>query len=580
MATIKVQKDKRRKQAILRIFIMALILVCINILASYFHTGLDLTKERRFTLSSSTRKLLSNMQEVAVVEVYLSGKLPADLQRMQEAVREKLSSFKAVAGNKLIFSFIDPFAGKSDNEQKQIARDLQQKGIELLPLHVKEEEGYSMKACFPYALVQYNGKEMPIALLDYQPEKNREQEVLTHATALLEYKFASAINILSRPTSPHIAYMYGHNEDISVHALDMVNTLGALYNFDSVNLTRIGHISNAYDAIIFNQPTYPFSDPEKLKIDQYIMRGGHVLWVLNNMNASMDSFNNGSSKFLALEKGLNLDDILFKYGVRVNNDLVEDKECIQIPLLDKAGQMDKHDWVYFPRINPIGDHPIVHNMDFIAGGFTNSIDTILTSGIKKTILLQTSKYSRSSGSPVTVSLSQAYYPGTYEYYNKPYRPVAVLMEGIFHSVYERLLAPEYLAHLDSIHETFVPVGQKRTSQIVISVGNIFQNDFSTKDGPYRLGYNKYTGEFFANKDFLLNCLEYLTDTTGILEARSKDVKLRLLDKGRAKDEKEQWQAINIVVPIAMVLVFASGYLFFRKRRYEQKPDLKNTAKHA
>jgi len=296
------------------------------------------------------------------------------------------------------------------------------------------------------------------------------------------------------------------------------------------------------------------------------------------MNASMDSFKT-SQKFMSAETGLNLDDILFKYGIRINNDLIEDKECLQIPLLNQVGEMQKYDWIYFPKFNPTADHPIVRNMDFIMGGFSSSIDTILTAGIYKTILLQSSKYSRVAGSPVTVSLTQATYPGTEEYFNKPYKPVAVLVEGVFHSVYQHLLAPRYLEQLDSLHETFIPVAKEKTSMIVISVGNIFKNDYTVKDGPWRLGYYKYTGEFFANKNFLLNCLEYLTDHSGVLEARSKDAKLRLLDIGRAKDEKEQWQLINIIIPIALVLVFASCYLFFRKRKYEVKLT-KPEKKHA
>ncbi len=569
MATKKQGKNNKRKQAIIRLVIMALILICVNILASYFHAGLDLTKENRFTLSGSTKKMLRNMQEVAVIDVYLKGKLPADLQRIQESVREELASFKDVAGNKIIYRFSDPFEGKNENEQKQIARDLQMKGIELMSLPSKEEEGYSVKVCFPYALLQYNGREMPISLLENAQGKSRSEQA-TYASALLEYKFASAINLLSKPIKPSIGYLYGNGEDLSIHSVDMLATLNANYKLDSLNLSRLIHISNAYDVIIINQPTVPFTEPDKLKIDQYIMRGGHVLWAVNTMNASMDSLSRGLQKFLAVENGLNLDDQLFKYGARINADLIEDKQCVPIPVMTTAGKPNLYDWVYFPRINPTGDHPIVRNMDFIIGGFTNSIDTITAGGIKSTVLLQTSKYSRTSSSPVTVSFTKINYPGRIENFNKPYRPVAVLLEGKFQSLYKNRLARSYLYTLDSLHEPFKPACDTQGSMIITSIGNVFQNDFSTKEGPMQLGYYKYTGDHFANKDFLLNCIEYLTDHTGILEARSKDVKMRLLDKGRAIEEKTQWQWINIAVPIAIVLVFASCYFFFRKRRYEVK----------
>lgn len=573
MATKKQGKNNTRRQAIIRIVFMALILICVNVLASYFHKGIDLTKERRFTLSKSTKKMLRTMPEVAVINVYLKGKLPADLQHVQESVREELATFKDVAGNKIIYRFIDPFEGKNENEQKQIARDLQMKGIDLMSLPSKEEDGYSVKVCFPYALVQYNGREMPIYLLENAQGKTRSELTMLSA-ALLEYKFASAINMMSKAVQPRIGYLYGNGEDMSIHSVDILSSLGGLYKLDSLDLSRLIHISNAYDAIIINAPTTPFSEPDKLKIDQYIMRGGHVLWAVNTMSASMDSFAKGSQKFLAVENGLNLDDMLFKYGARINNDLIEDKQCVPIPVMANNGKPVLNDWVYFPRINPTADHPIVRNMDFIIGGFTNSIDTISAAEINSTVLLESSKYSRTSSSPVTVSFTKITYPGRMENFNKPYRPVAVLLEGRFVSLYKNRLARSYLATLDSLNEPFKPQCDSAGSMIVTSIGNIFQNDFSTKDGPMQLGYYKYTAEHFANRDFLLNAVEYLTDHSGILEARSKDVKMRLLDKGRAIEEKTQWQWINVAVPIALVLVFGSFYLFMRKRRYEVKKNIK------
>lgn len=570
MAQPTPHKNRKRKQAIIRIIMMVLILVCLNILASYLHTGIDLTQEKRFTLSASTQKLLKEMPETAVVDVYLKGKFKADLQRMQEAVREELATFKDVAGNKIIYRFIDPLEGKNETEQKQIVHDLHQKGITYLQLPTKEEEGYSVKIYFPYALLHYNNKEMPIALLENPPGKDRSEQITT-ANALLEYKFASAINILSKPTKVRIAYLTGNNEDRCIRSADMLFTVASFYNLDSIDLTQTIHISNAYDALIINQPTRPFTEPEKLKIDQYIMRGGHVLWAINPMQATMDSFTNDRLRYMAVEYGLNLDDMLFKYGMRVNNDLIEDKQNVQIPIVNAAGKQELFDWVYFPRINPTATHPIVRNMDFVVGGFTSSMDTILTAGIKKTILLSTSKYSRTSASPAIVNLKSIYYPGPIEGYNKPYRTVAVLAEGSFHSLYQNRLAPEYLMRLDSLHEAFVPVCKTANSMIVTSIGNVFLNEYSTREGPLPLGYYKYTNELFANKSFLMNCLEYLTDHSGILEARAKDVKMRLLDKGRVKDELTQWQWINVAIPIVVVLVFASCFMFFRKRKYEVKP---------
>lgn len=559
---------RQQQQARLRIVIVAAIVVCVNVLASYFHFNLDLTQEKRFTLTEPTVHMLRNMKEVAVVDVYLKGKFPAGLQRLQEAVRERLRSFKDVGGNHIVFRFIDPFENKSESEKKLIAHNLESKGIFVTELKTEDDDEYSMKPFFPYALVQYNGREMPIHLLD-APRGTGPEEQISAAEALLEYKFANAINQLSKPVTPSLAYMVGHGEPLGTKTFDMLSTLSRIYDVDTVDLKSNIDVSLAYDAVIINQPTEQFSGPDKLKIDQYIMHGGHVLWVINSLNASLDSLAN-SPQFIALERPTDLDDILYKYGVRVNFDLVEDMQCNPLPRVMNNGRPEMHDWIYFPRLNPTSDNPIVKNMDVVLAGFTNTLDTIRATGIKKTVLLHTSKYSRFSRSPVRVSLSMMNYPLKHEMFTKSYLPVGMLLEGNFVSVYQNRLAPEYLRLLDSLKHPFKAKCDSPNRMIVLSIGEVFSNGYTQKDGVLPLGYYQFTGEYFANKTLLLNCMEYLTDNSGILEARSKDVKLRLLDKGRVKPERTQWQVVNVGIPIALVLIFASVYLFFRKRKYEVK----------
>lgn len=567
MAT-KTQKNRQKQQSTIRIVIMAAILVCVNVLASYFHAGIDLTKENRFTLTEPTKKLLANMPEVAVIDVYLKGKFPAGLQRLQEAIRERLRSFKEIGGSHIIFRFTDPFEGKTDKEKKLIAHNLEAKGIYVTELKTEDDDEYSMKPFFPYALVQYNGGEMPIQLLPPPTGRSAEDEI-SYAEALLEYKFANAINQLGKHRKSSIAYIVGHGQPLNIKTMDMLTTLPTIYELDTLDLKHSLNISLAYDAVIINQPTEQFSGPDKLKIDQYVMRGGHVLWVINSLNATLDSLVN-SQQFLAMEYQTDLDELLFKYGARVNFDLVQDFQCNPLPRILNNGKPQLHEWIFFPRLNPSTDHPIVKNMDLVMASFTNSIDTIQSPDIKKTILLQSSKYSLSARAPVRVSLSMMSYPPKHEMFTKSYLPVAVLLEGQFHSLYQNRLAPQYLRLLDSLNEPFKPKCDSANSMIVVSVGEAFSNGYSAKSGVLPIGYYQYTGEFFANKNFLLNCLEYLTDKSGVLEARSKDVRLRLLDKGRIKTEKTTWQVVNVVIPIAAVLVFASFYLFFRKRRYEIK----------
>lgn len=560
-------KAQRQRQALMRLVIMMAILICVNVLASYFHSGLDLTHEKRFTLTQPTKTLLGNMKEVAVVDVYLQGKFPAELQRLQEAVRQELTKFKELSGNKIIFRFINPIEGKNDQEQKQIVHELEQRGVHFLELNTKEDEEYSMKPFFPYALIQYNSKEMAIPLLE-DPQGKSPAEKISYSEMALEYKFANAINLLGRRDKAHLAYITGNGEPLDISTMDMLNSVRQSYEIDTVDLTHQLQISLAYDAIIVYSPETAFSGPEKLKIDQYIMHGGHVLWAVNNMNTSLDSFAH-APQFIATEKGLDLDDILFKYGVRVNNDLVEDEELnLPLPRTYDGGKAELHPWVYFPKLNPTSDNPIVKNMDFVKSYFASTIDTIRSSGIKKTVLLHSSAHSLNPRSPVRVSLSMMSYPLKPETFNKSYLPVAVLLEGKFHSAYQNLLAPSYLKVLDSLHHPFKQVCDTENSMIVVSSSGIFSNGYTAKDGVLPMGYYSYSQEFYANRDFLLNCLEYLTDHSGILEARSKEVKARLLDATRANDEKTTWQVVNVGIPLAVVLVFASGYFFYRKRRYE------------
>jgi gliding-associated putative ABC transporter substrate-binding component GldG len=575
MATNNTTTSKKRKQqqtqAIARVIFMAGILVCVNMLAAYFHYGLDLTQEKRFTLSKPTKKLLHNMKEVAVIDVYLQGKFPAGFQRLKESTREQLQYFKEYAGGSIVYHFTDPFEGKNEQEKEQLRQQLAQKGVVGVNLKVKGgDEGYSQQVIYPFAMVKYMGKEKAVPLLENHAEMT-PYENLNLSESLLEYKLASAINELAQAKRPSIAYLVGNGEPMNVNKLDLFRTVSENYNLDTFDLAKY-YVPIAYDAIIISNPTLPFSDKDKYKLDQYVMHGGHILWAINNLYTPMDSLAR-TGQFITMDYGLNLDDILFKYGARINNDLVEDYECVDMPLVTNGSganaQMEYYKFIYFPVLMPGGGHPIVNNMGGILSKFPNSIDTVANPSIKKTILLTSSKYSRVAASPVRVSLGMIRYPVQPEMFNKPYQPVAVLMEGKFHSVFQNRLAPSFKALLsEDIKQPYKEVCDTDNSMIVVADGNIFSNDYSASNGPMEMGFYKYSNGIFANKSFLLNCLEYLTDHSGLIEARSKTVTLRLLDASRVKKEKTRWQIINIGLPIVLVLIFASAYLFFRKRRYE------------
>lgn len=558
----------------IRLFIVAAILVCLNVLAYNFNYSLDLTQEKRFTLSPKTKTFLRNMKDVAVVDVYLKGEFPAGFKKLQQATRERLQSFKEYGGNHIVFNFVDPTEGKSRDEKDKITNDLMQQGITGVDIHQTNESGSSQQIIFPWAVVHYYGKQMAVNLLENDFGMTAQQKLNT-SEALLEYKFVSALNKLTRPDKPRVAYIGGNNEALGLATFDALATAGHLYHLDTIDIRSGIEIPPVYDAIIINKPLLPFDDKEKFKIDQYIMHGGKVLWLVESLNTSMDSFK-VSQQFIAMEYGLNLDDMLFKYGVRINNDLVEDLQCEQIPLqaqgrVNSNGEpeLELKDWMFFPILNPTSSHPIVNNMGPIIGKFANSIDTIADPNIKKTILLQSSKYSRVESSPVRVNLAITQFPMREDMFKSPYHAVAVLVEGKFTSAFQNRLPPSFLQLLrDSIKRPFKNSCDSPGSMIIISDADIIANDFSS-NGPYQMGFYKYSQAKYANRTFYLNCLEYLTDRSGLLEARSKDMKLRLLDSGRVKNEILQWRIINIGVPIGLVLVFASCFIFFRKRRYEK-----------
>lgn len=585
MTTTKhTHRKHQKRQAIIRLLVVAGILVCINLLAARFHTGLDLTKEKRFTLSPPTKKLLRELREPVVVTVYLKGTFPAGFQRLAEATRERLQSFREYAGSNIVFSFVDPFEGKTEEEKGPIFQELFDKGVIGMQLNVNTaEEGFSQRLVFPYALVQYQGKSRAVRLLENNMGMN-SWENLTSSESLLEYKLAAAIHKLELPDRPRLAYLIGHGEPLGYNTFDMLRTLSQEYDIDTFDLVENAFIPNqpAYAAIIINKPTLPFDDKEKFKIDQYLMHGGHALWLIDMLHTPMDSLSS-SQQFITTDYGLNLDDQLFKYGVRINLSLVEDLQCNPIPIITSYNnlgqpQMELRKWIYYPVLLPSIHHPIVNNMDAVMTMFANSIDTISGNDIKKTVLLASSKYSRPVPTPVRVSLSTLKYEPDPSLFNKPFQPIAVLLEGRFKSVFQNRLHPNFLKVLnDSMKRPFQPVSDSGTSMIVVADGDILQNDFSSDKGPMEMGYWKYSDARYANKTFMLNCMEYLTDQSGLLEARSKDLRLRLLDGGRVREEETQWQVINILVPISILIIFASCYLFFRKRRYEKPMQPATTA---
>jgi len=566
------KRKQQQRQAALRLVMMVGIIILVNILAGYFNINFDLTKEKRFTLSPATTHMLRNLKDVAVVDVYLEGDdFPAGFKRLQEATRERLKSFKEYAGSHVVFHFVNATSGKTNQE---IYDEFLPKGMEPVSLETHGEKS-TTQLIIPYALVHYNGNEMPVKLLETHLGMT-PMEQLNLSESQLEYKLGNAIHKLSMPDKPRIAYVMGNGEPLGITTYDALSTLSRLYHVDTIDINNGAAIPDAYSAIIVNKPSLPFDDKQKFKLDQYVMYGGHVLWMVDAVNVPMDSLQK-QGFVLAMNYDLNLDDMLFRYGVRINPDLVEDMSCAPLAVVvgkasDNSGQpqMDLRPWIYFPILYPDSKHPIVNNMDGVFSRFASSIDTVKDASIKKTVLLGSSQYSRVSPAPIRVSLSMLQFAPREDMFKSPYHPIAVLLQSKFSSVFQNRLPVSFLHLLrDSLKHPFKAACDSNNSMIVVSDGDIMVNDYNSS-GPLETGYWQYTHDHFANKAFLLNCLDYLTDPNSILEARSKDLRLRLLDSGRVEKERQTWQFVNIGIPVLIVLIFASAYIFFRKRRYEKK----------
>lgn len=554
------------------------LLVVINLLSSVIHSRLDLTQEKRYTLSEPTKRLLRSIHDQVNITVLLDGEMPAGFKKLRNTTSEMLAEFREYGKNNVSYRFVKP--GAAGDSTGPVSMDsLMRMGLRPTNVRVqaKEGEGEEQRYLFPGALISYRDK--TIAVDFFQGVKIEAGNIekasgsLNRVEALLEYKLISAIQKVVADSVPVIGYVTGNGEPLTYNEVDFIDrTLKPNYGFGFLPIDSFRAIPPVFNAIVIVKPTTPFTDAQKLKIDQYIMHGGRVIWMIDRLYAEMDSLMRTQSDFVAYDRGLNLDDQLFKYGVRVNPDLVQDLQCDKIPLvvgnLGDKPQMQLTSWYYFPLLSPNNNHPITRNLDNVLSIFPNSLDTIKVPGIRKTILLSTSPNARSLSTPAMVSLNSVKTEADLKTFNKPHIPVAVLLEGKFSSPFANRLSVAVLDTLSRINQQpFVPASIEN-KMIVIADADIVTNVVSQKEGPLEMGYNQFTQYQYANKDFILNCLEYLVNPSGVLETRSKDFTLRLLDPEKVESERNFWRLINIGLPVLIVILFGFVYQFARRRKYQ------------
>jgi gliding-associated putative ABC transporter substrate-binding component GldG len=436
---------------------------------------------------------------------------------------------------------------------------------------VKKGEEQTQRIVIPAAMVKYKDRVLPVDLLK-GVQRSREgqppEQLYVNAETLLEYKFASAIDKLVKDTLPAIGYLMGNGEPLDFRVYSLIQYLRENYRFGMVQLDSIAAIPPGLNALIMVKPSGKFSDDEKRKLDQYVMHGGSLICMIDNLHAESDSLL-VSREVIAYDRGLNLDDLLFHYGVRINQDLVEDMQNASINLVvgSQGGkpQFQLLPWPYYPLLDGSPSNPITKNLDPVFSRFANSIDTVKAPGIRKSILLQSSPNARTVSTPAMITLESIKTAGDPAAFNRSDIPVAVLLEGKFSSLYANRVSPETEDSLGG-QQPFLKSGEKPARIIVCADADVVMNELS-ENRPLPLGFSKDINYTFANMDFLENCLEYCVNPSGILEARSKEYTLRLLDPEKTEDDKTFWQFVNIVCPLLVILLCGVGFQYIRKRKY-------------
>ncbi|MDW7695190.1 gliding motility-associated ABC transporter substrate-binding protein GldG [Flammeovirgaceae bacterium SG7u.111] len=555
-------KIKARKwEDILMLTALALLLVLVNMNLSYFPLRLDLTEEKRYTITDASKRLLGELDDVVYVEVYLEGELNSGLKRLQRSIRETLEEFRVYGGQNIEYKFIDPSDAPNEAARNRFYQQITDKGLPATTLYESVDGQRQQKVIFPGAIISYRNKEAAVLLLKGNKTASPEQQ-LNQSVEGVEYELISAISKMTLKERKSIAFIEGHKELTANETADITAALSEKYIVDR-SLIDPQRLAN-YDAIIIAQPKTAFSEQEKFVLDQYIMKGGKAIFLMDEVQMNLDSISRGGT--YAFGYSLNIEDLLFRYGVRPNIDLIQDLQAGAIEVytgnVGNRPNIQRLRWPYYVYLNTFSKHPIVRNLDVVYAKFFGTIDTVKTTGIKKTPLIFTSQYTRVKKLPSMVDLNELREDLKQEKYTISQLPVAYMLEGEFKSFYATRFAPKGATGQEIVRES-VP-----TKILVMGDADIIKNEFDKKTGaPLPIDVDKNSGQLLSNKEFMLNALAYMTDEDGIIASRNKQVTLRPLDQFRVKEEKHYWQIINLVLPVAIITIFGFIRFYWRKRKF-------------
>jgi len=535
---------------------LALVLILFNIINQKFYTRIDLTKDNRYTIAKVTEDLINKIDKQLLIKVYLEGDFPSEFKRLQIETRQFLEELSA-KNSRIKVQFIRP-----DNQREKLIKA----GMIPSQLTVKEDGILSNAIIFPWAEILYKNKKNKVSLLTNGTAQSQEDQ-LEKAIENLEFSFSNAIYELQEEKEKKIAVLSGNGELSDVQLYSFLSEVTkkhrlAKFTLDSVTTNPLKTLLDLqqFDLTIIAKPTQPFTENEKLVLDQYIINGGKTLWMLENVQADTDSlYNNGS--MLAYPRDLNLTDFFFSYGLRVNATLLQDLYAAKIPLatgnIGNKPQFQNLNWFYHPLVSGNPNHAISKNITPVRLRFANQIDT-LQNNLKKTPLLMSSMLTKKVGTPAIIELNSIANEPREEEFSSGFQITGLLTEGLFNSMYTDRVKPF------SIHDF-----RKKSlynKMVVISDGDIGRNQLQ-KGKPFDLARDKWTDEQFGNKEFLLNVVDYLLDDNGLIELRNKNIQINLLDKKRAYQEKTYWQFVNIIFPLTALLTFGLLFQYLRKKKY-------------
>lgn len=557
---------------IVQYLVLVVVLVIVAAISANTFFRIDLTSEKRYTLASSTKEVLRNLDAPVYFRVYLAGDLPPDFVQFQESIRELLDEFRAYAGENIQYDFINVYDEKDVEARERSMIDLSNKGLRVTNIKMRDAEGGSSdKIIFPGAVLNYRGMEFPVNLLKNNPSLPHEVN-LTNSVQTLEYEFSKALHSLTRTDVPKIAFIEGHGELDSLQTFSIMNELKNFFQVDRGVINGNLEALLNYEAIVIAQPMRPFTEADKFAIDQYVMRGGKVLWFIDPVVTVPDSLSNGMT--ISLVNDINIEDLLFKYGFRIKYNIVTDLQCnfipVNISVQGASEDTEMRPWVYNPLLTAPDTHPITRGLNYVHGQFVSSLDTIgvPTNEMRRSVLLSSSGRSRERQVPLRITMNEVSRDPDPRMFTDAGLPVAVLAEGVFPSFFTNYSVPTGVFPPDA---EIRPESQP-TSMLVVTDGDIIRNEVRVDRGRYAalvLGYDQYTRQTFGNLEFILNAVNYMTDETGLMELRSREFRLRLLNKTILTDKRQvlKWKLVNSLLPVLIIIAFGIVFNLYRRRRF-------------